>query len=330
MSALPTRVDLHGVAIELEAPGDEAILRPFLQMFPRCERAPDWRVVVRWADDARPEIDARAWSPRFFFGVTQGYVGERGYALSDARSSVVIDVRDRVILASIARRADGALSVTTSGLLHAALCLALRERALFELHASAVCDEERAYLIVGNSGAGKTSLALAFIDAGCAYLGDDRTLLALDAMEHARVTLHAYPRAFHVALATATAMPSVLSLARHADGIGGKLALDPSAAFVDRLRLRWRGPIALLLPSVTKSQVTEITSVSAADALGVLLEASALAWVDGVRARDDNLRVLSSLADQCAPVRVALGRDALDAPAQVARRIRAALSGGRA
>lgn len=328
MSAARTRVDLHGVSIELDAPEDESILRPFFQMFARCERAPEWRVRLRYRDRARAEIDVRAWSPQFFFGVTQGYIGERGYAVSDARSSVVIDVRERLVDAVIARLSDEALPVTTSGLLHAALCLALRERALFELHASAVCDEQRAYLIAGNSGAGKTSLALAFIDAGCAYLGDDRTLLSLDPTAGAPVALHAYPRTFHVALTTAAAMPPVLSLARSADGIGGKLALDPAAAFAGRLQRRWRGPIALLLPSVTRSSTTEVTVASAADALGVLLEASALAWVDGIRGRDENLRVLAALADQCVPVRVALGRDALDAPARVADRIRALLPRG--
>jgi hypothetical protein len=135
------------------------------------------------------------------------------------------------------------------------------------------------------------------------------------------VTLCAYPRTFHVPLATAAAHERVLALARPAEGIGGKLALEPDQAFSGAFCARWDGPRSLLVPRVGGVAETEVARITPADALGALLESSALALVDGVRHRDANLALLAALANTSAAFRVTLGRDALERPAQVARRV---------
>ncbi len=322
MTAL--RVRMHGVAIALDALSDESALAPLLAHFDAAGDEPAALRVTVSEGGGREDLSAPQWQPRFFFGVMQGYVGPRGYALCDGRSQAVIDVDARRVEITLRRVRDGAFAATTSGLCHASLCLALREWGLFELHAAAVCDERATWLIVGNSGSGKSSLALAFLSDSARYLGDDRVLLA---REHgATAVVRAYPRIFHVALATASAMPALLSLSERADGIGGKLALDPQRAFGGRFIAQGDGAAVILLPTVARADRTQVTRVNAAHALGALIESSALALVDGVRFRNENLAILASLANGASAFSVALGRDALIAPREVVAMIRSAVN----
>lgn len=55
----------------------------------------------------------------------------------------------------------------------------LRERGLVMIHAGAVGTEEGSVLLVGKSGAGKSTTTLACLNSGLRYLADDRCLLAL-------------------------------------------------------------------------------------------------------------------------------------------------------
>ena len=60
----------------------------------------------------------------------------------------------------------------------------LRERKLLMVHGAAVGLEMGAALIVGNSGAGKSTTALVCAHAGMKYLADDRCVLALNPEPH--------------------------------------------------------------------------------------------------------------------------------------------------
>ncbi len=55
----------------------------------------------------------------------------------------------------------------------------LRAREMPLIHAAAVGTQDGAVLIVGRTGAGKSTTALACLEAGLAYISDDRCLLAL-------------------------------------------------------------------------------------------------------------------------------------------------------
>lgn len=55
----------------------------------------------------------------------------------------------------------------------------LRERGLTLIHAGAVGTDDGAVLLVGKTGAGKSTTTLACLNAGLRYLADDRCLLAL-------------------------------------------------------------------------------------------------------------------------------------------------------
>jgi len=58
---------------------------------------------------------------------------------------------------------------------------AMPARGLYLVHAAAVCSEEGAVLIVGPSGHGKSTSALACAAAGLGYIGDDYCLLGFEA-----------------------------------------------------------------------------------------------------------------------------------------------------
>lgn len=323
------RVDMHGVTVDYVGPAWERSLSSLLALFGPASREDASALRVRIYGQREPvrepyPSDGARWEPRFFFGVIQGFVRDDGlaYALSDARARAVIDLVDRSITADVQCDERGALSVSTHGLLHASLCLSLRERGLFELHAAAVRDGDSARLVVGHAGAGKTSCALMMLAAGAQYLGDDRVLLRQRAGgDGAKVELCAYPRTFHVPLATASAVEGVLSVAERAEGIGGKLAVDPRRAFPEGFCSAFAGPTTVLLPRVEPRADSATRLVSAAEAMGALIESSALALVDGIRHRDENLALLAALANGGRAYAVALGRDALDRPIETARRI---------
>lgn len=321
----PRAFAMHGVTVVLDATDDLAAvgasaLGPLLAHFeqPQVTTTPVVRVCLSDRESAMTFTEPE-WKPQFFFGVTQGFVGKRGYALSDARSSSVIDVTTHTVEIVLVRTSRGAFAPTTSGLCHASLCLALREFSLFELHAAAVVRAGRAFVILGNAGAGKTSLALSLLtDPAARYLGDDRVLIRF---ERGVPVFCAYPRTFHLALGTASALPSLLALAQQLDGIGGKFALDPARAFAGRFTAQWFEPSVILLPRIEPIQRTLVTRASAAIALGSLIESSALAWVDGIRHREANLALLGSIANRTPAFCVTLGRDALADPSAVASAI---------
>jgi hypothetical protein len=62
----------------------------------------------------------------------------------------------------------------------AGLAMALHLRGDFILHASAVAVAGRAILVIGNSGAGKSSTAAALVRAGCPLVSDDMAVLDVE------------------------------------------------------------------------------------------------------------------------------------------------------
>lgn len=200
------------------------------------------------------------------------------------------------------------------------LAFALRHHAVFHLHAAALADGERAVLVAGQSGVGKTTLALALLEAGLAWLCDDAAFLA---EREGAPWLEGVPRPFHLRPTTAGAFPRAAGGAGAADASGWR-ELDAEAAWPGRLR---RGPLRpgiLLFPEVTGAAATAIERLPAVDALGRLVEASALLVVDGAARSPEHLALLGRVASDAPALHVAMGEDLLRAPADVARRVLAA------
>ena len=208
-------------------------------------------------------------------------------------------------------------------LLLVSLVLALRWRGLFHLHAGAlVTPGGCGVLVAGGTGAGKSTLTLALLEAGCSYLGDDAVFLATAPGAPAVLGL---PRSFHVAPRTADAFPRIAPLLGSPLPAGQKRRLDPRAAWPGRERSSMGLPSAILLPSVVGGPTTSVEPLPSAEALGALIESSAYVVVGEFPRGREHLRVLRRIADAAAASRIGLGRDLLERPSEVGRRVLAAI-----
>ena len=78
-------------------------------------------------------------------------------------------------------------------------------------------------------------------------------------------------------------------------------------------------PALAVFPEIAPRPQTRVEPVEPAEALGRLVEASALVVVDGAARAPEHLALLGRIASEVPAVRVALGRDLLETPAAVAR-----------
>jgi hypothetical protein len=226
---------------------------------------------------------------------------------------------------------DPALLATPLGL-HAvaqvptlmALAAALRARGVFHLHAAClVLPGDRPVLVPALAGSGKSTLATALVAAGAGYLGDD-TLWVV--RRDGRVRLLALPREFHLSERSAGALGLAERLEAGHDSLAGKRRLDAGLVFPGRFRWDAGAPAGIVLPRITGEPETRLEEGGAAEALGVLLESSALVATRGLPGGAAHLPLLGALADGARVVRAGLGLDLLADPLAVARRLSAALA----
>lgn len=218
--------------------------------------------------------------------------------------------------------APGGIEGAAHGLVLVALLAALRPRGLFHLHAACVvAPDGRSVLVPGESGAGKSTLASALAAAGFGYLGDDVVLLAV---RRGGPRLLALPREFHLAALSARAIPGAAARLDERRSLGGKHLVDPRALFPGREHADAAAPSAVLFPAVARGvPVTRVAPLTPVEALGRLVECSALVAARGLAGTGDHLAALAAVADGARAFSVALGADLLADAASAARRVAA-------
>jgi hypothetical protein len=311
---------VHGVTVRLDSDLPAPLAEPLLARFPVASqeaRAEELSVELRL--DPRPEAHAELAAPPIFF-----HGALRAFEVPGA-----VELRQEGVLLRVAsdgRSIRGRVRPTVDPhdfanvALLVALTLALRPRTLFHLHAAAcVVPGLGGLLIPGAAGSGKSSLSLALLAAGAGWLGDDAVLVARRDGGPAVLGL---PKPFHVADRTARAYPELAGLLEPC-GAAGKRALDPRLAFPGRELELLAAPAAVLLPAIADAEHTVVEGISSAEALGALIESSAMLAVDGMPGVPEQLDLLRALANAPVRARVLLGRDLLEAP----RRTAAALTG---
>ena len=141
----------------------------------------------------------------------------------------------------------------------AALLLGRMRRAL--VHAGAtVAPDGRAWLLVGDSHAGKSTTVVNLITAGWHYLSDDQVVLS--AAEQGTVMVEGWPRPFHLDEGWTHGTPS-----------GARGTVDPARLGPGE----WRptAPLGgLLFPRVRAHAPTSLTPIARSDALGRLVRQS--------------------------------------------------------
>jgi hypothetical protein len=310
-----TTIDFHGIAIGQRQPllpGDG--LESVFRWFPANRRsAVDVQVSARRID-MPVEPAWKGLQPVFHLGPLQAWLRPDGYLLSDGQSWVTVDLSGHRLHLDWAACGEAYIGPHAQGLQHLGFLLLLREYGVFALHAGAVVFTDRAILIPGGCGAGKTTTCLAAMAAGASFMSDDKVLLRTGS--HG-VELLAYPRQFHVDARTASAFPQYRRLLSHEPFYGQKFALPVDNLCGPGPVLSWLGQVEIWLPAIELGLAqSELADATQADTFGSLLEASALTTVDGVEHRDEHLRALRDVVLRSRAFRLRLGGDLLSAPAK--------------
>ncbi len=330
MSALS--FELADLSIVVRAPLDEAKLRrtcaPLVQ---------GWRDRVLADETADIDvtfiIDADLSPPwprtrSFFEGTVHVGVDDDGWILVDDRTWATVrrdrsNVRVAIVVPETIAETD------TRFLAWIAVILALREHGRFHLHAGLVeVSPGRGWLLVGASGAGKSTTALALSLTGLTALADDAVLLT----SGARISPVSRPFHLYPAMLDALASGDAATRARIASlrsaampGRFGKLDVPVVSAVRPHVT-----PTALLLLAGAAAATT-VHPLGAAATMGHLLEESAILAMTGATHVEPHLAALKALADRVPALVVSPGPDALADPQRMRHSIEtalAALSGG--
>lgn len=310
------RFELLGVEIAVEGSAAPELARALAPLAVPGEPSGRPALVVAAEEAAGPEPLPE---PAVFVHSPLRAAREGGdLAVGDGASRFLVGAGGRRVEARLAPAllADGGRAL---GVLHlpVVLTFALRHHGVFHLHAAVLADGGRAVLVAGQAGVGKTTLALALLEAGLGWLGDDAAFLAERGGEPVAAGV---PRPFHLRPDTLAAFPRVASRAGASD-LSGRRDVDPAAVWPGRLAREPLRPGLLLFPEVARRPATAVERLAPADALGRLVEASALLVVDGAARPPEHLALLGRIASGIPALRVALGADLLRAPADVARRV---------
>lgn len=258
------RLRLHGLVLAVEGDGRlvEAA-RELVGGWP-VEPGPTAPDMVLRLSPGAPSAGP-AGEPLFFHGVVRCHADGQDLLVSDGASVARVVRGDGHIDVLVAEEslADGHRFAHVFLLI--AVVLALRWRGLFHLHAGAlVTPRGEGVLVAAGAGSGKSTLTVALIEQGCAYLGDDAVLLR-GGPEGASVL--AFPRPFHLTPASAAPFPHVSARLGTALPCGPKQRLDARQVWPGRERAEMGSPKLILLPTITGEATTTAEPVPAAEAL---------------------------------------------------------------
>ena len=268
-------------------------------------------------DDAGCEwLSGAGYRASFFHGQMRGLERDGAFLLVAPGARVAITRDGARIEARVdpARMVETAFADTT---LFVALCIALRRHGMFHMHAGAVVrGDGTRVLVIGDSGAGKSTVTMSLVDAAAQHLGDDALFLA---RRDGRACLLGFPRPFHLGPVTLAAFPE-LDL-RDATGVHGAKHAVPLASLPGRPVDRMAPPHVVLFPEITRADTTRAVALSPADAFGHALRSSALLVVDGMGDAAEQLALLRELFAHAHAFELHLGADWLIDPHGAAARL---------
>ena len=246
--------------------------------------------------------EAPATIPTLTVGPVRGWMSDRYLILRGTSASGDVDLANgRAVL-----RVDPGSGDTGEGDLYgmltiaAGVLLAGLGRAL--IHGAAVLPPgDGAWVLVGDSGSGKSTTCATLCRAGWPYLSDDQVVLS---GADRGVTVEGWVRPFH--------LDSGWEEGKGARS-GTKVSRDPAGLFPGQRRVT--APLAgLLLPKVTAKHATALAPADPAEALAELIRQSPWVLLDR-GAAPVVLDLLAAAASRCRPPRrLTLGTDSYGSP----------------
>ena len=264
MTRLPAEVTLpvlNGVRLSLDAASAD-LLTPWLDSDPGFSSGPTVEVEVT-TDGTQP-------APQ----VLETYLEEPLGWLGRTATGLIVGNHERswFTIEEWPPKVRGVLggSGATRELLLGALIVALRSMGAYLLHAAAVSHDDQALLLIGDSGAGKSTTAIALVSAGCSYIGDDGCLIRQRSGDVELLSLWSSFRLTERSLASFSALRS------HSSKLASdeKWQLDVRTAFPDRYLTHWLGRKTLLFLERSAEHSSSLHPLSGAEAVGLLIRQS--------------------------------------------------------
>jgi hypothetical protein len=226
---------------------------------------------------------------------------------SGATSATVdLDARSANVLVHDATAPAAEDEVFSMATISSALLLGRLERAL--VHAAAiVAPDGRAWLLSGDTHAGKTTTTVNLIEAGWRYVSDDHVVLSAAADDSTGVTVEGWPRRFHLDHGWTEGAPA-----------GHRGEVDPRERWPDR----WQrtAPLAgMLFPRVRAHKPTAAERMAPAGALAALLRQTP--WLMADRARTETILSLLRQAAALPAYDLRVGLDTYRSPETLVARL---------
>lgn len=271
-----TRFSVAGVGFEVQFAGDalhDRISAPFRHL-PGFAGEPSLRVMV-WDTQSTGVPEPIAVSRRYALHASSGpgAVDSDGILAALARPDPGLTMFDAASGEAIYWVPSPNLTYgDIAGAFRAVFTWGMAARGLQFLHSAAVAWKSRAALIVGASGSGKSSTALACLLAGMEYLGDDHCLLDLRAAPQVH-SLYAAAKLLDAQLERFPELdPYIVNRERVAPEKGVAILFP---GFANQLPPS-RPLVAVLVPKIVGGRTTSIRQIGAAAALAALAPSTLL------------------------------------------------------
>jgi len=199
-----------------------------------------------------------------------------------------------------------------------AFFLLLRQYGIYLLHTNGLVppayNATDGLLLIGDCGAGKTTLTLSLLTAGWRCVGDDQLMLQSRAAQF--VKAYGLRRGFSCTEQTATAFP-MLALAQTGPKLNReKTLLDLETSYPERF-VSHCIPRILLFPQIVQTTSSRLVPLDATQTMLALLgQPRTGILVDPPTVRG-HLDLLKALVQQAHGYQIALGSDVLDQPVRV-------------
>lgn len=185
------------------------------------------------------------------------------------------------------------------------IILSLKFKGLFALHSALMTKDNAGILFAGNSGAGKTTLAINLADRDFRYICDDTSLLYR--MGSKRIGAFALPKLFFPP-DNNQGFQSQISL--NSDFRGYKEPPSISTATHTKSCI----PKFIIFLQITPSKNTEVSHISKDEAMVKLIKLSQLICTEEEEIAIEHLELLKDLSGQCRCFNLLAGKDIKESP----------------